>query len=202
MLQTTFLNQYQPTLTDIRPKTGLMTWRQLLFAIAGGIALAGVGQFLGRTFHLAWPVPMSGSIVTALPRTLILLVILLRINRFGALTVAAIAEVSTKLAFGFGGWWPMSLVVPLLAGVAADTIWQYLRHLPSRRTSLTLTGGSLCAARVLLALSFWTILSRPIAGATSYLALTMTSIIVINIVLGMTAGFMVAQSVKQSRGNE
>ncbi len=195
MLRTTLLNLQRPTLTGIKGKVNFLTWRELLFAVVGGIALVGVGPLLGRTFHLAWPIPMSGSIITALPRAFILLVILLRIDRFGALTIAGIAEVSTKLAVGIGGWWPMSLVVPLLAGVAGDLIWWYLRQLPSRKLSLILTGGSLCGARVLLALSFWTILMRPISGSSEHLALTVGSIVVINIVLGMVAGLLVSKSI-------
>ena len=195
MLRTNFLNQRQLTLAGIRGKFDLLTWRELVFAVAGGIALAGVGQLLGRTFHLIWPVPMSGSIITALPRAFILLVILLRINRFGALTIAGIAEVSTKLAVGFIGWWPMSLVVPLLAGVAGDLIWWYLRQLPSRKLSLILTGGGLCGARVLIALLFWTLLMRPISGGGEHLALTVGGIVVINVVLGMVAGLLVSRSI-------
>ncbi len=202
MLRTTLLNSQGPALAGIRAKTGFLTWRELAFAVAGGIALAGVGQLLGRTFHLAWPVPMSGSIAAALPRAFILLVILLRINRFGILTVAGIAEVSTKLAAGFIGWWPMSLVVPLLAGVAGDLIWWYLRQLPSRRLSLILTGGSLCGARVLFALSFWTLLMRPISGGGEHLALTVGSIVVINIVLGMVAGLLVGKSTTIAKSNK
>ena len=189
------LNSQRLTLTGGMGKINFLTWRELAFAVAGGIALVGAGPLLGRIVHLAWPIPMSGSIITALPRAIILLVILLRIDRFGALTVAGIAEVSTKLAVGIGGWWPMSMVVPLLAGVAGDLIWLYLRQLPSRKLSLILTGGSLCGARVLLALSFWTLLMRPISGGGEHLALTMEGIFVINIVLGMVAGLLVSKSI-------
>ena len=201
MLRTTLLNPGQLTPAGIRRKIDLLTWRQLAFAVVGGIALAGVGQLLGRTFHLAWPVPMSGSIAAALPRAFILLVILLRVKRFGALTVAGIAEVSTKLAAGFSGWLPMSLLVPLLAGVAGDLIWWYLQQVPSRKLSLILTGGSLCCARILLALFFWTFLMRPISGAGEHLALTLGCIVVINIVLGMVAGLLVGKSIKPRRGS-
>ena len=152
MLRTTLLNPRQLTLVGIQEKINFLTWRELAFAIIGGIVLAGVGQLFGRTFHLAWPVPMSGSIITALPRVFILLVILLRTDRFGALTVASVAEVSTKLAAGFIGYWPMSIVVPILAGIAGDIIWQYFRQQPSRKLSLMLTGGSLCGVRIFLAL--------------------------------------------------
>jgi hypothetical protein len=196
MLRTTILSRRQLTLTAIRSRLNLMTWKELLFVIAGGIAVAGVSQLLGRAFHLVWPVPMSGSIAAALPRTFILLVILLRVDRFGALTIAAIAEVSTKLSVGFIGWWPMSMLVPVLAGVAGDLLWQYLRHLPSRKLGLMLTGGALCGARMLIALFFWTLLTRPVLHAGPHLHLTLGSVLVINVVLGMTAGLLVGKSNK------
>jgi len=202
MLRTNLLNSQRLTLTGIREKINFLTWRELAFAVAGGIALVGVGPLLGRIVHLAWPIPMSGSIITALPRAIILLVILLRIDRFGALTVAGIAEVSTKLAVGIGGWWPMSMVVPLLAGVAGDLLWQYLRHLSPRWLSLILTGGSLCGARILLALSFWTLLMRPFSGGGEHLVLTVGSIVVINIVLGMVAGLLVSKSITTAKSNK
>jgi hypothetical protein len=196
MLRTTILSRRQLTLTAVRSRLNLMTWRELLFVIVGGIAVAGVGQLLGRTFHLAWPVPMSGSIVTALPRAFILLVILLRVNRFGALTIAAIAEVSTRLSVGLVGWWPMSMLVPVLAGLAGDLLWQYLRQVPSRKLGLVLTGGALCGARVLIALLFWTLLTRPISQAGPHLTLTLGGIVVVNVVLGMVAGLLVGKSNK------
>jgi len=202
MLRTIFLSPRQLTPAGVMGKTNILTRRELVFAVAVGIALAGVGQLLGRTFHLVWPVPMSGSIVTALPRTFILLVILLRINKFGALTVAAIAEVSTRLAMGFTGWWPMSIVVPLLAGASGDVIWWYLRHIPSPGLRLILTGSSVCVARVLIALFFWSLLMRPISGAGEHLTLTLGCIIVINVVLGMIAGLLVGKSIKLPKGTE
>ncbi len=202
MLRTTLLNSQRLTLASVREKINLLTWQELAFAVAGGIALAGVGQLLGRTFHLAWPVPMSGSIITALPRAFILLVILLRIDRFGALTVAGIAEVSTKLAAGFIGWWPMSLLVPLLAAVTGDLIWWYLRQLPSQKLTLILTGGGLCGARVLLALSFWTLLMRPISQGGEHIALTVGGIVVINVVLGVIAGLLVSKSITNVKSSK
>jgi hypothetical protein len=202
MLRTNSLNSQRLTLTGIMGKINFLTWRELAFAVAGGIALVGVGPLLGRIVHLAWPIPMSGSIITALPRAIILLVILLRINRFGALTVAGIAEVSTKLAVGLGGWWPMSMVVPLLAGVAGDLLWQHLRHLSPRWLSLTLTGGCLCGARILLALSFWTLLMRPISGGGEHLAPMLGGIVVINIVLGMVAGLLVSKSITTTKSDK
>ena len=202
MLRTTFLNPQQFRAAAIKERVGFLTWRELAFAVIGGIALAGVGQFLARTFHLAWPVPMSGSIITALPRAFILLVILLRVDRFGALTVAGIAEVSARLAIGAVGFWPMSLLVPVLAGFAGDLLWQYLRNLSSRRLSLTLTGGCLCGARILLALSCWILMMRPIAETGRHLALTVGGIVVINVVSGMAAGLLAGMSVRSRKLSE
>jgi hypothetical protein len=202
MLRTTLLNPQKPTLTNLKGKINFLTWRKLAFAVAGGIALVGVGPLLGRIVHLAWPVPMSGSLITALPRAIILLAILINVDRFGALTIAAVTEVTTKLALGIGGWWPMSLLVPLLAGVAGDLIWLYLRQLPSRKLSLILTGGSLCGARVLLALSFWTLLMRPVSGNSEHLAPTVAAIIVINIILGTAAGLLVSKSITIVKSNK
>jgi len=96
----------------------------------------------------------------------------------------------------------MSLLVPLLACVAGDLIWQYLRQLPSRKLSLILTGGSLCGARILLALSFWILLMRPISQAGNHLALTVGGIAVINTVLGMVAGLLVGKSVKPGKSSK
>jgi len=202
MLRANLLNPKQLTIGGIWGRISFLSWRELAFAVIGGIALAGAGQLLGRTFHLTWPVPMSGSIVTALPRTFILLVILLRIDRFGALTTASIAEVSTKLTAGSIGYWPMSIVVPLLAGIAGDIIWQYFRQQPSRKISLMLTGGSLCGTRILLALSFWVLLMRPVSQAGNYLALTLAGIAVINVAIGVTAGLLVTKSAKLGKGRK
>jgi len=54
-----------------------------------GVASAAIGKVLGRAVHLAVPIPMSGSLVAALPRAVILLVVAARVRRCGALTVAA-----------------------------------------------------------------------------------------------------------------
>ena len=53
MLQTTLLNSQKLTLAGVRGKINFLTWQELVFAIAGGIALVGVGPLLGRMFHLA-----------------------------------------------------------------------------------------------------------------------------------------------------
>jgi len=201
MLRTTFLNSRQLTVPRIEARTGFLTWRELILAVAGGVALAVIGQLLGQIVHLAWPIPMSGSIIAALPRTIVLLVILLRIDRFGALTVAGIAEVGTKLAIGFGSFWPMALVVQLAAGVAGDLLWTYLRRLPAWKVSVMLTGGALSGARVLTALVFWALLQRLIPGTPGHLPAMLVCIVVINIMLGMAAGLLVGKTISPAKGS-
>ena len=195
MIRTTLLNPWNTAISTIRSKINLLTWQELAFAVVGGVAIAVVGKFLGRTLHLIWPVPMSGSLAAALPRTIISLMILLRTKRFGMLTIAGVTEVSTGLSIGFIGWLPMSLLVPLLTGVAGDLIWRQLKKLPSRKIALVLAGGGICGARMLIALFFWTILSRPIFTAPEYLAIILGGIVIANIILGMLAGLVVGKSV-------
>lgn len=196
MLHVTSLNLRKAAIDTVKSKVDLLIWQDFAFAIAGGIALVVFGRFLGRMFHLMWPVPMSGSLAAALPRAIVLLIILLRTKRFGMLTVAGIIEVSASLSVGFVGWWPMSLLVPLLSGVAGDLIWRNLKKLPSRKAGLILTGGSICGVRMLIALFFWTVLPRPISStAPEYLTAILGSIIIANIILGMLAGLLVDKSI-------
>ena len=202
MLQTTSLKSQPMQLASIRAKARFLTWQELVLAIAGGITLAGLGQILGRMGHLAWPVPMSGSIFMALPRTVILLTILLRVDRFGVLTIVGISEVATKFAMVGGGMWPMALIVPLLANIAGDMIWTGMRQLRSQTMSLILTGGALCGARMLIALSCWSILQLSFSETfNSRLGLVLMVIVVINIVLGMIAGVLVKLMKYEGRGS-
>ena len=122
-----------------------------------------------------------------------LLAIMLRANRFGALTAAGLAEVATRLAFGVSGFLPMALIVPVLANMVGDVAWSFFRRLPERTMSLMLPGGVLCGARVLLALVFWAFLK--ISFPTyPHLSSILIGIIAINIALGMIAGYLVAKT--------
>jgi len=200
MSRTTLLNPRRVWPAPVWARFSVPTWGELAFAVGAGVALAGLGHFLGRTVHLAWPVPLSGSVAVALPRVVILLTVLRRIDRFGALTTVGIAEVGTKLLFGMGGWWPMAFVVPLLANTAGDVIWWYLRQLPWRKLSLILTGGGLCAARVLPALACWALLRLPSWAEREHLVLTLGCIVIINLVLGMAGGLLVAKLTSPGKG--
>ena len=201
MLRTTFLNSRQQKLASAKERLCFMTWRQLVFVVGAGMALAGLGHLLGRAVHLVWPIPMSGSLAAALPRTVILLAILLRINRFGALTIVGITEVSAKIAFGIGGYWPMALIVPLLSNITGDMIWFGLRQLPSRKMGLILSGGAISGIRALFALTLWTVLPLSAMKSGGQLTMMMGCIFVINIVLGISAGWLVGKSIKSKKGN-
>jgi len=195
-------NVLNPPRSAIRPAAtgeGLLARRNLMLIVAAGVTSAVIGQLLGRMLHLAWPVPASGSIVAALPRTIILLAVLIRVNRFGALTAAGVAETGARLATGVGGMWPMFLIAPLLGNLAGDLLWYSLRRLPSRRMKLMVTGAALCAARVLVALFFWSLLSAAISKATENIGSVLASIVAVNVALGAIAGFLVGGS-KAARG--
>jgi len=194
MIRTGFLSPRRLALPGARAGVSFLTWRKLLLVGAAGVASAAIGQILGRTLHLAWPIPASGSIVAALPRTIILLAVLLRINRFGALTAVGVAEIGAKLALGVGGMWPMSLIAPLLGNLAGDLLWFFLRRLPARRIRLMSTGAALCAARVLAALFFWSLLRPALSKAPEDLGHVLVCIVAANMALGAIAGFLVDRS--------
>ena len=180
--------------TSAKAGASFLTWRKLMLIAGAGVASAAIGQVLGRPLHLAWPIPASGSIITALPRTVILLAVLLGVKRFGALTAAGVAEVGAKLAFGGAVMWPMALIAPLLGNLAGDLLWYSLRRLPARRIRLMLTGAALCAARVLVALFFWSLLIPALSRAPENLRSLLVCIVAINIALGAIAGFLVGRS--------
>ncbi len=168
-----------------------ITWTDLLLATAGGIAVAVISQLLGRAFHAAYPVPTSGSVVAALPRAVVLLVLLTRTKSFGVLTVSALAEASTKLAWSGFGIMPWFVVVPLLGNLAGDVAWASFRSLVGRRARLMVTGAVLCTARVLAALVFWALAARSVQHSVDSLAAVLMGIVAINIIMGLAAGVLV-----------
>ena len=194
MIRASFGNSRQVAVCGVRPRAGFLTWRELALVASAGVASAAIGQLLGRPLHLAWPVPASGSIIAALPRTIILLAVLLGVKRFGALTTAGVAEVGAKLAFGGAVMWPMALVAPLVGNLAGDVLWYFLRRLPARRIRLMLTGAALCATRVLVALLFWSLIMPALSKASENMGSLLVCIVAINIALGAIAGFLVGRS--------
>jgi hypothetical protein len=161
-----------------------------MLATAGGVASAAIGFVLGRTVHLAVPLPMSGSLVAALPRAVILLVVLARIDRFGALTLAGVAEVAAKLGLGLGGAFPLSVVAPIAAGIAADAAWWALKRLPTRRARLAICGGVLASTRVLSVVVLLVLVRVPIPAAPRRGGWIVWALVGANVLLGVIAGFL------------
>lgn len=198
MIRASLLNLRRWAMPGVKAATSLPTWRELMLIGAAGVASAAISQVLGRTLHLTWSLPASGSILATLPRAIILLVLLTRVNRFGALTAAGVAEIGAKLAFGAGGMWPMALIAPLLGNFTGDLLWTSLRRLEARRARLMMTGAGLCAARVSAALVLWSLLRPVAAKAPQHLASWVVCIVAINAGLGLAAGFL-ASGRKRSR---
>lgn len=196
MIRTSFLRIWRLARPSGQTQVSLSIWRQLALVAVAGIASVAIGQLSGRLFHLAWPIPTSGSILVALPRAIILLAVLYRINRFGTLTAIAVAELGTKLVFGVGGMWPMCLIVPLLGNFAGDLLWFWLRRLPWQRIKLMLTGATLCSARVLVALFFWSLLRPGFSNPPENIVSALACIVAINIALGMIGGLIVSQTMR------
>lgn len=193
MTRAGLLNTRRAALPDVAAPAGAGIWQSVILIGAAGVASAAIGQLLGRTLHLAWPIPASGSILAALPRALILLAILIRVNRFGALTAAAVAEIGAKLAFGVGGMWPVSLVAPLLGNLAGDAAWLWLRRLPRLRVRLALTGAALCTARVLAAVLLWSLIRPALPQAPRGAVAALAGIVAANMAFGAIAGLLVAR---------
>jgi len=191
MTQTDLLHTGRSALPRAAAAGRFLGWRTLVLACGAGVASAAVGQVLGRSVHLAWPIPASGSVVAALPRALILLALLTRVNRFGVLTAAALAEAGTRLALGTGAMWPISVAGPVLGNLAGDVLWHGLRALPLRPVRLMLTGAGLCAARVLIALAGWSVLGPMLLKVYPGLGRVHVGIVAINVVAGVIGGLVI-----------
>jgi len=176
----------------------LPSYRELVIVILVGVASALLGPLLGRALRGWSSIPTLGSIAVALPRALVLLVMLRRVSHFGALTAAAVAEIGAKLFLGLGGLAPMFIAAPLVAGLAGDLIWTGLGRVAPGRVRLMLTGAGLCAARVLAALILWSLLGPALSKAANCPASWAAGIVAINAGLGLTAGFL-ASGRKKSR---
>jgi len=171
-------------------KQGLSGTRRLMLAIAGGVAAAAVGQFLGRSMRLGLGVPMLGSLVAALPRTIILAVVAARADRFGTLGIAGFAE--GAVAISLGAPFPLPLLTATLSGFAGDLAWAVLPTKPDWLRLLP-TGASLCGARLLAALAFLTLVRAPVQSAMA----VVWAIVAANLVLGAVAGIVAAAVVRE-----
>jgi len=191
MRQIGTLRKRRSMVAGLLSRARLLNTQELLLVVAVGVASAAIGQLLGRPVRAALGLPLSGSIAAALPRAVILLIILARTNRFGALTVAGLSEVIAKFGFGAGGLFPWALVVPVIGGLMGDVVWAGLKSLPGRRVRLVLSGGALCGVRVLAAMVFLILAGAPIQKASGQAAM-LWGIVGANVVLGMIGGLIAA----------
>jgi len=199
MMRTGTFASWRVAASDVLTRARFLTGREVLLAAIAGVASAVISQFAGRAMHAAWPIPASGSLVTALPRAVILLALLARVNRFGVLTTAAVAELAAKAALGGVGAMPWSLAVPVIGNLAGDVAWAGLRGLPSRSLRLILTGACLCTARVLAALLFWSLF---LATARRSLGPVHGLIVAANAISGLLGGLIVIWPASRKRQGE
>jgi len=171
-----------------------LTSRELILAVAGGVGSAVIGAVCGRMVHLAVPIPMFGSLVAVVPRTVILLVVAARIRRPGALTVAGFAEALVSL--GLGGTFPLVLLAPVCAGVAGDAVYVLTRAMRAERVRLALAGAALGSARVAAAVLFALLLRMPIKSVQGAPVLVW-GIVAANAALGAASGVVAASVVQE-----
>jgi len=171
--------------------------RAVILACLGGVTSAALGKLLGGAVHLVIPVPMVGSVAAALPRAVVLLIILCRVRRRGVLTVAGIAEASASV--GLGGMIPFSVLAPLAGGMAGDLVWLAGRGVAGERVRLALAGAALCGARMLAVLGVLAIVGLPMSGRSQVATLVLGAIIAANAVLGAVAGLISATMATELR---
>jgi len=166
--------------------------RDLLLVAVAGIAAACIGQLLGRPMRLGLGVPLLGSVLASLPRALVLLLVLARVNRLGAFTGAAVCEVLARAATGIAGLGLMAAVAPLVGGALADIAWHATRRWQPVGARLVLTGAVLAGARVLAAwllMAWFAFLAQSTVRPAAIVALT---IVGLDMLLGASAGLLVA----------
>jgi len=171
--------------------------RAVILACLGGVTAAVLGKVLGGAVHLVVPIPMVGSVAAALPRAVVLLVILCRVRRRGTLTIAGVAEAAAGL--GLGGMIPFSLLAPLAGGVAGDLVWLAGRAVPSERVRLALAGAALCAGRMVAVLAVLALVRVPMPGRPHVASLMLGGIVAANAVLGAVGGLLSAAMAAELR---
>jgi len=167
--------------------------RDLLLVAVAGIAVAWLGQLLGRHIRLGLGMPLVGSLAVTLPRAILLLALRSRLNRPAVLTAAALAEVLARLAMGVPALIPMAMAVPLVAGAAADAVWTRSKACPFLGHRLVLTGAVLAGARVLAAwaaMAGLVPLSPGIHGPTATVG---GAVVAANVLLGAVAGILASR---------
>jgi len=173
--------------------------RELVLAAVAGVASAAIGHVLGRSVRMFVPVPMVGSLLAAVPRSVILLVVQAHMKRFGALTLAGTAE--ALIALGLGGMFPVSVLAPLVSGLAADGIWSLLRFGTGGRFALVVSGGVLCGTRVLTAFLVLIAARMPVVTGPRFVMVLLGGIVVANVILGILSGllaYIISRELKQA----
>ena len=178
-------------------RPNVLDTRAMILACLGGVTSAVLGKVLGGAVHLVIPVPMVGSVAAALPRAVVLLVILCRVRCRGALTVAGIAEAAAGV--GLGGMIPFSLLAPLAGGVAGDLVWIAGRSAGSERVRLALAGAALCGARMAAVFAVLALVGLPMPGKSQAATVVLSAIVAVNAVLGAVAGLIAATMATELR---
>jgi len=165
-----------------------LTTREVVLAAFGGVAAAAIGHVLGRSVRLAVGMPMAGSLVAALPRTAVLVVVLARGRAFGVLTLAAVAEGLVSL--GMGGLFPLCVAGPLMGGMCADAAWALGRRAAPETAALALAGGALAGARMLAVLLLVAAVGVSMGRGSGAGPAVAAAIVGGNVVLGVLAGLV------------
>jgi len=173
--------------------------RDLLLVAVAGLLCAWIGQLLGRHVRVGLAMPLVGSAAAAMPRALILLMVLWRVNRTGVLTAAAVAEVLTRLTVGVPGLLPTGLVVPVLAATVADAVWRGTSGWHESRLRLAVTGAVLAGTRVAAAWLLLALVTLP-PGMRMPGTATCCAVLVVNTLLGIGAGIVVARPWRHRSG--
>jgi len=190
-------------LTSCRLGDGALAMiRDLLLVAAAGIAAAWTGQLLGRPARLGLGMPLVGSLAVTLPRALVLLLILARVKRPGALTGAAICEVLSRAAMGVPGFGLMAVVVPVLGGVLADLAWKGTGKWRLVGARLAVAGAVLSGARVLAAWTLLVLFASPARGTVGPATAAAVGIVGFDAMLGVVAGLLVAASNRRKEPQE
>jgi len=173
-----------------------LTTRDVLLAATGGVAAAAISKVLGHAVRLGVGVPMAGSLVAALPRTAVLLVVLARARGFGVLTLAGVAE--GVLSLGLGAMFPLCVAGPVVAGACADAAWRWAR-VGGERGRLAGSGAVLAAARMLVVLALVAALGVRVGRGEHGIGAMPVVIVVGTFVLGGAAGLLASVITRELR---
>ncbi len=172
-------------------------FRDLALVVAAGLVAAGFGFLLGRPVRGGLGVALVGSVAVALPRTVVLLLVLQRVTRPAVLTAAAVAEVVARFGLGMPGLLPTGVVAPVVAAVAADAVWRGTGAWRFSGARLALTGAVLAGTRVAAAW-LWLAGAATLAAGTRVPPAAMGwAVLGVNVLLGAVAGLLSAAALRR-----